>query len=153
MTARLVLVAVIASLALVGAYVALGGTSYRPTQVADPCTARPPAASDSSTAAAIQQVVLVAADATACQLGVSREDLVLALRSVDRLDALAAQRGVAPGELESAVRAGLVRAVDEAQREGLLGDRTAGVVRAAAKGLPIGLLLTLLRGASGLLGA
>lgn len=149
-TARLAIVAVAVSIALVGAYVALGGTDYRPTAVADPCAPRA-ATSGTSTEEAIQRVVLAAADATACDLGVSREDLVLALRSVDRLEALAAAEGVPADELESAVRAGLVEAVGQAESEGLLGDRTAGVVRAAAQRLPLGLLLTLLRGASSLL--
>jgi hypothetical protein len=149
-TARLAAVAVVVSVALVGAYVALGGTDYRPTPVADPCAARE-AASGTSTEEAIQRVVLAAADASACELGVSREDLVLALRSVDRLEALAAREGVPPDEMEAAVREGLVEAVDQAEQEGLLGERTADVVRAAAQRLPLGLLLTLLRGASRLL--
>lgn len=151
MSGRLLALAAAVSVALVGAYVALGGTDYRPTPVADPCAAREPPSAGAETAEAIQRVVLAAIDEAACALGMSREDLVLALRSVDELDALAAREEVDPEELERSVRAGLVRAVDEAEAEGLLGERTAGIVRAAAGRLPLGLLLTLLRGASRLL--
>jgi hypothetical protein len=104
------------------------------------------------TAERIEVVLLAAADRTACQLGVSREDLVLALRSVDDLDALARKEGKSRDDLEEALRAGLVRAVDEGQSQGLIGDATASGLRFAADHLPLGLLLSLLRGASSLLG-
>jgi hypothetical protein len=96
-------------------------------------------------------VLLAAADATACELGVSREELVLALRSVDELDALAEREGRSRDELEDALRAGLVRAVEAGEREELIGSTTAGVLRFAAERLPLGLLLSLLRGASSFL--
>ncbi len=95
--------------------------------------------------------MLAAADEAACDLGVSREELVLALRGTDELEQLAAREGIDADQLEQGVRAGLVRAVDEAEQQGLLGERTSGLVRAAAERLPLGLLLGLLRGASGLL--
>jgi hypothetical protein len=142
--ALVVLGAAAASVALVAAYVALGGTDFRPSEVADPCLPRPVAATD-STSEAIERVVLSAADETACTLGVSREELVLALRSVDRLDQLAARRGADRDDLEEALRDGVLRALDEAESEELVGDRTAGLLRAAAERLPLGLLLALLR--------
>ncbi len=137
--------------ALVAAYVALGGTSYEPSPVANPCLPRPvsPAA---DTGERLEHVLLAAADAAACQLGVSREELVLALRSVDDLDALARKTGTSQDELEEALRAGLVRAVDQGQREDLIGGTTAASLRFAADHLPLGLLLSLLRGASSLVG-
>jgi len=146
-----VVMAAVLACALVGAYVALGGTSYQPSPVADPCVARAvrPAA---DTAERLEHVLLAAADGTACELGVSREELVLALRSVDDLDALAAKTGKSQDELEAALRAGLVRAVDEGQRERLIGGTTAGSLHFAADHLPLGLLLSLLRGASSLFG-
>jgi hypothetical protein len=138
---------VAAAVALVGAYVALGGTSYEPTPVADPCSTRPPRET-SGTDERVELVLLAAADETACELGVSREDLVLALRSVDELEELADREGRSRDELEDALRAGLVRAVDEAESEGLIGDATAGALNFAAERLPLGLLLSVLRGAS-----
>lgn len=145
MRALVVLVAAAASVALVAVYVALGGTDFRPSEVADPCLPRS-ATATSSTSEAIERVVLSAADETACSLGVSREELVLALRSVDRLDRLAEKQGADRDDLEEALRDGVLRALDEAESEELVGDRTAGLLRAAAERLPLGLLLALLRG-------
>ncbi len=136
--------------ALVGAYVALGGTSYEPTPVADPCAPRP-ARETSDTGERVELVLLAAADETACALGVSREELVLALRSVDELEALARQEGRSRDELEDALRDGLVRVVDEAESEDLIGDTTASALSFAAERLPLGLLLSVLRGASSFL--
>ena len=138
------------AVALAGSYVPLGGTSYEPTPVADPCDPRPPRTT-SGTGERIEVVLLAAADETACELGVSREDLVLALRSVDELDELADREGRSRDELEDALRSGLVRAVDEAKREDLIGDSTAGALTFAAERLPLGLLLSVLRGASSFL--
>ena len=135
---------------LAGAYVALGGLSYEPTPVADPCAPRP-ARETTGTGERIEVVLLAAADQTACELGVSREDLVLALRSVDELEELAEQEGRSRDELEDALRAGLGRAVDEAEDEELIGDTTAGALSFAAERLPLGVLLAVLRGASSFL--
>jgi hypothetical protein len=73
------------------------------------------------------------------------------LRSVDELDELAQKEGRSRDDLEEALREGLVRAVSQAQDQGLVGDSTAGALRFAAEHLPLGLLLQLLRGASSLL--
>ena len=151
MTARAPLVAcVVAALALAGTYVALGGTSYEPTPVADPCAPRP-ARETEGTGERVELVLLAAADETACALGVSREELVLALRSVDELEALAEKEGRSRDELEDALRRGLARAVGEARDEDLIGGTTAGALTFAAERLPLGLLLSVLRGASSFL--
>jgi hypothetical protein len=147
----LVAVAAALAVALVGAYVALGGTSYEPSPVADPCAARP-ARETGDTSERLEHVLLAAADKTACTLGVSREELVLALRSVDELDELAEREGRSRDELEDALRAGLVRAVGDAEDQGLVGSTTANALRFAAERLPLGLLLSVLRGASSFLG-
>jgi hypothetical protein len=145
------LVSCVVAVTLVVTYVALGGTSYEPTPVANPCAPRP-ARTATGTDERLQLVVLAAADAAACRLGVSREELVLALRSVDELDQLAEKEGKSRDELEAALRDGLVRAVGQAEDEGLIGDTTAGGLRFAAEHLPLGLLLDLLRRASSILG-
>jgi hypothetical protein len=146
----IVLAAVLAC-ALVGAYVALGGTSYEPSPVADPCAPRP-ARDTEGTGERVEVVLLAAADATACRLGVSREELVLALRSVDDLEALAGREHISRDDLEESLRSGLLRAVDEGEQQGLIGGTTASGLRFAAEHLPLGLLLSLLRGASSLIG-
>ena len=145
-----VVVAVTLSAALVGAYVALGGTSYEPSPVANPCAPRPKPPT-TTTGERLELVLLAAADETACSLGVSREELVLALRSVDELEQLAEHEGRSRDELEDALRNGLRRAVDEAETEGLIGDTSAGALRFAADHLPLSVLLAVLRGASSFL--
>ena len=145
-----VVASVAASLALVLAYVALGGTSYRPTPVGDPCVPREATVADGQSEA-VEQVVLAAADTTACSLDVSREELILSLASVDELEELAEREGRDRDELEQALRDGLVRAVDEAQSEDLIGERVAGILRFAAARAPLSVLLGVLRGASELL--
>ena len=143
--------AAVVSIALVGLYAALGGLSYEPAQVADPCAERG-WRNPGGVAESIEQVVLSALDGAACALGASREELVLALRSTDTLDRFAAEHGFDEDEVEDAVRDGLVRAVDEAEAADALGSTTAGVLREAAERLPIGFVLDLIRGISGLLG-
>ena len=142
--------ALVVAAALVGAYVALGGASYEPTPVADPCAPRPERPTSGS-GERVELVLLAAADETACALGVSREDLVLALRSVEEVEALARREGRSRDELENALRDGLEHAVEEAEERDLIGDRTATALGFAAERLPLGLLLSVLRGASSFL--
>ncbi len=101
--------------------------------------------------AAIEQVALSTADGAACELGVSREELVLALGSESDLDRFAGKHGVARGEAEAAIREGLLRAIDDAEQAQALGGGTAGLLRGIASRFPIGVVLAVLRGASGLL--
>jgi hypothetical protein len=77
--------------------------------------------------------------------------LVIALRSVVELVDLARAVGRSRDELVAALRRGLARAVDEARDEGLIGGTTAGALTFAAERLPLGLLLSVLRGASSFL--
>jgi hypothetical protein len=146
----LVTVAVAASAVLVAVYVALGGTSYKPSAVADPCTPRA-WRSPKGTSETLEQIVLSTADGAACKLGVSREDLVLALAGGDDLAHFAREHGISQGDAENAIRDGVVRAVDEAQQAGAIGSGLADGLRTVARHLPIELVFAVLRGASGLL--
>jgi hypothetical protein len=149
-SAVLIAAAVAVSAALVLAYAALGGGRYTPTAAADPCAARALRA-QGGLQGALEQIALSTADGAACELGVSREELVLALGSTADLDRFAEKHDVTRDEAETAIRAGLVRAVDDAEREGSIGGGTADVLRGVAKRLPMGLVLAVLEGASGLL--
>jgi hypothetical protein len=131
-------------------YLALGGWSYRPAPVADPCAPRP-WRSPGGAAETIEQVALSTADGAACTLRVPREDLVLALASRDDLSRFAASHHVSQDDAEHAIRDGLVRSVDDAERADAIGGGLAGVLRGVARHLPIGLLLDVLHGASSLL--
>ncbi len=142
--------AVAISATLVLAYAALGGGRYTPTPTADPCTPRTWRAPD-GVQAAIEQIALSTADGAACELGVSREELVLALGSESDLDRFAAKHGVTHGQAEAAIRRGLARAIDDAERADAIGGGTAGLLRGIANRFPIGIVLAVLRGASALL--
>jgi hypothetical protein len=101
--------------------------------------------------AALEQIALSTADGAACDLGVSREELVLALGSESDLDRFAGDHGITRDEAEDAVRRGLVRAIDDAEQADAIGGSTASVLRGIADHLPMGIVLAALRGASSLL--
>lgn len=144
------LAAVALSAALVAAYLALGGASYRPSPVADPCVSRQ-WRSPSGVAETLEQVALSTADGTACALHVPREDLVLALAGRDDLGRFARSHHLSDEDAERAVRDGLVRAVDDAERADAIGGGLAGTLRGVARHLPIGFVLDVLHGASRLI--
>jgi hypothetical protein len=126
------LVAAALALGLAGAYAALGGGSYKPVAVADPCAQRQRAGSG-GVSGGIESVVLSALDGAACTLGVSREELVLALRSEEAFDSFSAEHGIERDEAEQAIHDGLVSAVDEAEEDGTLPGFVAPFVRKAAE--------------------
>jgi hypothetical protein len=138
------------SVALVLAYAALGGGSYAPAPIADPCAPRTWRAPN-GIQEAIEQIALSTADGAACELGVTREDLVLALGSESDLDHFAAENHISPDDAETAIRSGLVRAADDAEEANAISAGSARLLRGIATRLPIGLVLTVLRGASSLL--
>lgn len=121
-------------------YVALGGGSFEPTPVADPCQPRTLAEAE-GLGETIERIALRAVDAVACDLGVSREDLVLALRSEEAFDSFSDEHGIDREEAEQAIRDGLVTAVDEAEEDGTLPGLIAPLVRKAAEEVPPWLVL------------
>jgi len=126
--------------AVVLPYLALGGGRYEPAPVADPCEARDRTDAD-GLGETIEGIALRAVDGVACELDVSREDLVLALRSQEALEAFARERGIDQDALEDAISDGLVRAVDQAVEEGALPDLVAPLVRRAAESVAPWLIL------------
>jgi hypothetical protein len=140
---RAVLWATAASVALVAAYLALGGGSYTPAAVADPCAPREWRDPGGFEAVA-EQIVLSGLDGAACELGVSREETVLAFESRDSLRRFAREQGVTDEELERIVRAALVRAIDDADDAGALNSTLAGILRSVVNRVPVDELLELL---------
>ena len=132
----LILAAVGLSAALVVAYLAAGGGDYEPTPVADPCAARewrdPEGIEESA-----EQFALSALDGAACELGVSRETLAVALSTSESRAEFAAEYGVDEAELEAAVRAGMRRGIDDAEAAGALSPTVAAGLRAAAEQVPV----------------
>lgn len=146
----LVLVATVASLALVGGYAAAGGASYTPAQVQNPCDERPWRDPQSIDEIA-EQFSLSALDGAACELGVTRETLTRALATPESRERFMQRYGVDDAELARAIRAGLVRAVDDAERAGALSPLLADPLRETVRRIPLEQAIVLVRDASALL--
>jgi hypothetical protein len=143
-------VAIAASLALVGAYLAAGGSSYAPAQVQDPCEERPWRDPEGLQQIA-EQFSLSALDGAACELGVSRETLARALATPASRERFTRRYGIEDAELARAIRAGLLRAVDDAERAGALSPFLAGPLRATLRQIPVDQAIELIQNARSLL--
>ncbi len=133
----LVVGALIASLALVGIYVAAGGASYTPEKSRNPCEPRPAAKTSGGLEGIAEQFTLSALDGAACQLGVSREVLARALASKESRERFTKQFHIDDEKLTKAIRAGLVRAVDDAEEHGELSPIIAAPLRATVENVPL----------------
>jgi hypothetical protein len=140
---RAIALATGAAVALVGVYLALGGASYAPAAVADPCAPRAWRDPEGFERVA-EQIVLSALDGAACELDVSREEIVLAFSSGASLERFAREHGSSEEELERLVRAGLRRAVDDAERANGLSPLLAELLRGLVARVPLEQLLDLL---------
>jgi hypothetical protein len=147
----LVGIAIAASVALVAIYLAAGGSGYEPTPVADPCAERE-WRSPQGVEEAAQQFFLSALDGAACELGVSRETLAAALATEESRQAFAAEQGIDDAELETAVRAGLVRGIDDAENAGALSPLVADGLRAVATRVPVDEAIGLIENGSAIFG-
>ena len=136
--------------AVLALYLALGGASFEPTTVADPCVVRD-WRDPGGLPTVLEQVALSALDGAACELGVSREDLVLAVSDEAALDAFATEKGIARADAERAVENGLERAVDDAEEAEALPGFLASLARRAVEALPPWLVLDALESLGGLL--
>ncbi|MGI8633661.1 MAG: hypothetical protein ACR2NA_14110 [Solirubrobacterales bacterium] len=140
----LVVAAIVASFALIGAYGAAGGSDYEPLTVRDPC--EPRAWRDPAGAEELgEQLVLSALDGTACRLRVSREELALSIADAGSVQAFRRRYRIDEAQFEAAVRTGLVRAVDDARDAGAIGPVAATLGRALANRIPVDEALRLLR--------
>lgn len=132
-----------AALALVVTYLALGGASYAPAKVADPCATRdwrePQGLSEVG-----EQVVLSGLDGAACEVGVSREEMVLALANMDSRERFAQEHGISDERLEQLVRDGLLRAIDDAEEADALNPTFADILRGLVRSIPVDELVDLL---------
>jgi hypothetical protein len=141
---RALAIAVAVSASLVGVYLALGGASYEPAKAANPCAPRD-WRNPGGFQEVAEQIVLSALDGAACKLGISREDVVLAFASRESLGRFARDHGISNRDVEELIHSGLVRAVDDAERAGALGETTADVLREIARNVPIEQVLELLQ--------
>ncbi len=144
LTAGVLVVAalVVAGVALVASEVVQGSDEHS-AAIANPCAERAPFPG-SGLDALVQRVVLNGLDGAACRLGTSRERLVLALAG-DSSQRLPNDKAT----IDAAVRAGLLRAVDDATNRGDVPAFLAPLVRRVVQSVPLDQLI---RGAVGLRG-
>jgi hypothetical protein len=147
----LVVGSVVVSLILVGAYLAAGGSSYTPEKVQDPCKPRP-WSNPQSLGEIANQFTVSALDGAACKLGVSREALARALATQQGREQFKKKYGITDKKLAEAVRAGLVRAVDDAEEAGALSPLIAGPLRETVQRIPLSRAIEFINDAESFLG-
>jgi hypothetical protein len=146
----LIAAAIVAAVALPGIYLAAGGSSYAPAKTQDPCRHRPWGNPEGLEQIA-ERFSLSALDGAACQLGVSRETLAQALATQEGRERFTKRYGITDAELARAVRAGLLRAVDDAEAAGALNPLLAAPLRETLKSIPLDRAIELIDNAETLL--
>lgn len=146
----LVIGAIVTSLVLVGAYLAAGGSSYAPEKTQNPCKPRP-WSNPQSLGEIANQFTNSALDGAACKLGVSREALARALATPEGRKRFAEKYGIDDEKLAQAVRAGLLRAVDDAEEAGALSPLLAAPLRETLQRIPLQEAIELIQNAKSLL--
>jgi hypothetical protein len=142
----LVVAALIAAVALVGIYAAAGGASYEPVKVQNPCKSRPAAETSGGLEGVAEEITLSALDGAACRLGVTRERLARALASTSAREKFAKEFNIDDERLTKAIRAGLVRAIDDAEERGKLSGILAGPLRSLVEDIPLEEGIKLIKG-------
>lgn len=121
-----------AAVLLMGVEVAAGGLDLGRSTISDPCTATTDRSRDGFDAT-LQGVILDGLAGAACDLGVTREQLVLSFGA----PTVGPTVDWDPATVEKAVRSGLVRSIDEAEDRGTLNPVVARLFRAVAVRAPI----------------
>lgn len=143
--------AIVSALVLVGAYLAAGGSSYAPEKTQDPCKHRPWSNPEGLQEIA-QQFSLSALDGAACQLGVTRETLARALATPQARERFRQRYGIDDAKLARAIRAGLLRAVSDAENAGAISPLIAAPLRATVERIPLNQAIELIQNARSILG-
>ncbi len=146
----LVVGAIVSAVALVGIYLAAGGSSYAPAKTQDPCKPRPWRSPEGLDQIA-EQFSLSALDGAACQLGVSRETLAQALATPEAREQFSKRYGIGDAELAKAIRAGLLRAINDAENAGALNPLLAAPLRDTVRSIPLDQAIELIQNARSLL--
>jgi len=146
----LVVGAIVSAVALVGIYLAAGGSSYAPAKTQDPCKHRPWRSPEGLDQIA-EQFSLSALDGAACQLGVSRETLAQALATPEAREQFSKRYGIGDAELAKAIRAGLLRAINDAEQAGALNPLLAAPLRDTVRSIPLDQAIELIQNARSLL--
>jgi hypothetical protein len=137
------------SLVLVLAYLAAGGSDYAPAETQDPCQPR-----EWRDPEGLQQIAeqfsLSAMDGAACKLGVSRETLARALATEESRQRFLERYDISDEELARAIRAGLLRAIDDAEEAGALTPFLAVPLRQGISAIPLDEAIELVKNARSL---
>lgn len=141
------LAAIAASLGLILVYLAFGGATYEPADVADPCATRDLTVLEDRDL--FETIALSSLDGAACDLGVSREELTLALASEEATQQFADDNQIERADIERAVRAGLIRAVDDAAAAGKIEGLQETLLRQVAENAPVGPTISALQALPG----
>jgi hypothetical protein len=120
----LIAVALLLSAGLLGVQLASGGGDFVPQRPADPCQDRGRTGREDLEGLA-ETVVLTGLDEAACNLGVSRERLLLALPSKEDRAELAREAGTDDRGLVQAIEEGLRSGVDRLEKDGELPSASA----------------------------
>ena len=133
----LIATALVLSLALVGIYAAAGGASYTPEKSRNPCEPRPWHETSGGLEGLAEEFTLSALDGAACQLGVTREQLARALATKENRERFSKRFHIDDERLAKAIRAGLLRAIDDAEEHGRLNGIIATPLRATVEHIPL----------------
>jgi hypothetical protein len=134
----------VGALALVGIEFANGAADAGALAVRDPCEPRS-AFPGQGLDATLQRLVLDGLDGAACELGATREELVLSLSPRSKPDI-----GWDDEAIERALRAGLLGAIDDAEQRGSLNAIVAALLRQFAERAPVQWLIDGGQGIAGL---
>ncbi|MDQ1292860.1 MAG: hypothetical protein QG608_741 [Actinomycetota bacterium] len=119
------LVVVIVLLAGAGIFLAAekssGASEFGRVTIADPCRKNPDPYPGDGNDAALQRVALSTLNGAACKVGMSREEFILGLDGKSRFGG----RALAEDDIEPALRSGLRRAIDDAEKRDDLPDSLA----------------------------
>ena len=135
----------LAGVALVVVELANGAADAGELTVRDPCEPRPPFPGQGLDAT-LQRIVLDGLDGAACELGASREELVLSLEPSSTTRPIRWDDET----IERAVRAGLLEAIDDAEQRGSLNAIVATILREVVERAPVQWLIDGGQGLAGL---
>ncbi|MCI0634776.1 MAG: hypothetical protein L0206_12795 [Actinobacteria bacterium] len=135
----------LAGAALVAVELADGAADAGELAVRDPCEPRPPFPGQGLDAT-LQRIVLDGLDGAACELGASREELVLSLEPLSTTQPIRWDDET----IERALRAGLLEAIDDAELRGSLNAIVATILREVVERAPVQWLIDGGQGIAGL---
>ena len=122
-----------ASGALIGGEVAAGAADFGHSTLVDPCTAPASPYDGGGIDGAVQRIAIGGLNGAACELGVSREELVLSLDPNSPMSDVRWDHAT----IEEAVRAGTLRAIDDTHDRGTLPGWAASAMQVVVKHAPV----------------